>query len=108
MQCYSIIFKLISWGLTNTKQKRLSNDKTETVEHPGDRRQRPTSPWRSKFPPTPREEKGKKARLPGSPAYCGRLGVLPLLSNLGCFRARATYECRRNPLDCLLEAVNAR
>lgn len=58
-QHYSTVFKLICWGLTNTKEKRFLNSKAEIEEYPDKWRQRPTSPCRSKFPPTPREGKGR-------------------------------------------------
>lgn len=61
-QHYSIVLKLICWGLTNTKEKRLEKSKVEIEEYPGKWRQRPTSPHRSKFPPTRREEKGRERK----------------------------------------------
>ena len=62
VQHYSIVSKLTCWGLTNTIEKRFLNSKAEIEEYPDKWRQRPTSPCRSKFPPTPREGKGREVK----------------------------------------------
>lgn len=58
---------------------------------PGNWRRRATSPWSSKFPPTLRERKRKEVLLLVSPAFCERLGILPVFSNLGCFKGSRQY-----------------
>lgn len=88
-QHYSVIFKLISWILTNMKQKRLLNYRTETEEHPGHWRKRPTFPQISKFPSTPKEGKERKSYF---------LYLLPSSFLLGCLREQARYEHGKNHL----------
>lgn len=46
-------------GDWQTQKRRFLNSKAEIEEYPDKWRQRPTSPCRSKFPPTPREGKGR-------------------------------------------------
>ena len=86
VQHYSIVSKLTCWGLTNTKEKRFLNSKAEIEEYPDKWRQRPTSPCRSKFPPTPRE--GGSAQPP-SPC-CQPLLCSQFLFTCGFFHSTQT------------------